>query len=313
LRVAFFGTPDVAVHYLEALAESPHEVCVVVTRPDRTAGRGQDLRSPPVKLAAARRGLCVLQPEDCGDAGLTAALAGCAPEIGVVVAYGQILPPAVLACPSHRCINVHYSLLPALRGAAPVQHALLEGLTETGVTVQCMREELDAGDIILQQRVAIEPEDNQATLFERLTAVGVPLLVQALDLIADGTARPTVQDSARATWAPELATSQCRIDWSLPAHRVRNLVRACSPRPGAYALRRGQRLKVLGIEVLEEMGAGEGGPPGSYVEVDSQGRPVVMAGDAAVALVEVQAEGRRVMAGADFARGARLSAGERLA
>jgi len=313
LRVAFFGTPDLAVPYLEALVESPHEVCVVVTQPDRVAGRGRDLRSPPVKSAAQRRGLCVLQPADCGEEWVTVALAGCAPEIGVVVAYGQILPPALLGCPSQRCLNVHYSLLPALRGAAPVQHALLEGLTETGVTLQWMSEELDAGDIILQERVAIEPEDNQATLFERLTTVGVPLLLQALDPIAAGIAPRTAQDPARATWAPELTTSQCRIDWSQPAERVRNLVRACNPRPGAYALRGGRRLKVLSVEVVKQMGRGEGGPPGSFVELDAKGRPVVRAGEGTVALVEVQPEGRRVMSGADFARGAKLSAGERLA
>ncbi len=313
MRVAFFGTPGVAVRYLEALLASPHEVCAVVTQPDRAAGRGQDLRPPPVKSAAERRALCLLQPESCCDRQFVTALNDCAPDLGVVVAYGQILPLGVLSCPPQGCINVHYSLLPALRGAAPVQHALLQGLTETGVTVQWMSRDLDAGDIILQERVGIALEDNQATLLERTTTVGVPLLLRALDLIARGDAPRIPQDQGKATWAPALTTAQSRIDWSHPVARIRNLVRACNPRPGAYALRDGRRLKVLRVEPVAGRPAGEGGPPGSFVELDPRGYPVVTAGGGAVALVEVQPEGRRAMSGAEFARGAGLSKGQRLA
>ncbi len=312
MRIAFFGTPGVAVPYLEALTRSPHEVCAVVTQPDRVAGRGQNVRPPAVKSAAQARALCLLQPETCRAEEFTEAFRACRPEIGVVVAYGQILPPSVLVCPPRGCLNVHYSLLPALRGAAPVQHALLQGLDETGVTVQWMAEQLDAGDIVLQERVPVEPDDNQTALFERLTAVGVRLLLRALELIEVGEAPRTPQDSARATWASELTADQCRIDWSRPAEEVRNLVRACTPKPGAYTYRRGRRLKVVAVEVVREIPASDEGHTPGHVEMDSAGRLVVKAGVGAVTLVAVQPEGRRAMPGAEYARGARFSAGEKL-
>ena len=312
MRIAFFGTPGAAVPYLAALMRSPHEVCVVVTQPDRVAGRGRELRPPAVKSAAQARALCLLQPETCRAEEFTEAFRACRPEIGVVVAYGQILPPSVLACPPRGCLNVHYSLLPALRGAAPVQQALLQGLDETGVTVQWMAEQLDAGDIVLQERVPVESDDNQTTLFERMATVGVPLLLKALELIEVGEAPRAPQDSTRATWAPELTAEQCRIDWSRSAEEIRDLVRACHPKPGAYTYRRGRRLKVVAVEVVREIPASDEGHTAGHVELDSTGRLVVKAGNGAVALVGVQPEGRRAMSGAEHARGARFSAGEKL-
>ncbi len=312
MRIAFFGTPNVAVPYLEALVGSRHDVCAVVTQPDRPAGRGQGLRAPAVKSAAEQRALCVLQPETCRAEEFAGAFRDCRPELGVVVAYGQILPPAVLACPPLGCVNVHYSLLPTLRGAAPVQHALLQGLLETGVTVQWMAAELDAGDVILQQTVPIEPDDTQVALFERLTAAGVPALLEALDAIEAGRAPHVSQDASQATWAPELTPEQCRIDWSCPAETIRNLVRACNPRPGAFTFRGERRLKVLAAEPPgESPECGEGHIPG-LVEIDLAGRPVVGTGRGRLTLVAVQPEGRKAMSGAEFARGARFARGERL-
>jgi methionyl-tRNA formyltransferase len=312
VRIAFFGTPQVAVPYLDALLASRHEVCAVVTQPDRPAGRGQEVRTSPVKARALAAAACLLQPETCRDVAASDGLRACSPELGVVVAYGQILPPAVLGCPPRGCVNVHYSLLPALRGAAPVQHALLAGLSETGVTVQWMAEELDSGDVILQQRVAIAPEDDQAALLERLTGVGVPLLVHALDLIEAGSPPRVPQDHARATWAPELSAADCRVDWSAPAEQIRNQARACSPKPGAYTFRDGRRLKLLAVDVAGPTQGDCGGEPGSFGEPDACGCPVVQAGRGRVVLREVQPEGRRAMSGAEFARGARLGPRARL-
>jgi methionyl-tRNA formyltransferase len=207
---------------------------------------------------------------------------------------------------------VHYSLLPSLRGAAPVQRALAAGMAETGVTVQWMSPVLDAGDILLQARAPIEPDDNQAALFARLTEIGVPLLLRSLDLIAAGAAPRSPQDEGQVTWAPELTKAECHIDWSKPALQIRNLIAACSPSPGAYAFRGKRRLKVLDARVAGKSAAAHKGQPGAVVELDSDGRPVVAAGSGVVVLVTVQPEGRRMMSGEDFARGAAFSPGERL-
>jgi len=313
VRVAFFGTPDSAVPYLRGLLAAGHEVCAVVTQPDRPAGRGRELTPPPVKATAEALDLVVLQPESCGDAAFVSSLRCRLAEIGVVVAYGNILPPPLLECPDHGCVNVHYSLLPALRGAAPVQRALWAGMEETGVTVQWMASELDAGDIILQEPVPIRPDDSQETLFARLSGAGVPLLLRALELIAEGPAPRIPQDESKATWAPELSKGECHIDWSQSAAHICNVVAACSPRPGAYTFRHGRRLKVLAARVVSREQVGDGGEPGAFVELADDGSPVIAAGCGAVVLLTVQPEGRRAMSGEAFARGARLVPGERWA
>jgi methionyl-tRNA formyltransferase len=312
VRVAFFGTPDLAVPYLDALVEGGHEVCVAITQPDRPAGRGRDVRAGPVKVAAQARGLRVLQPEHCGEAGLAASLRDCDAELGVTVAYGEILPPTVLECPGLGCVNVHYSLLPELRGAAPVQHALLRGLARTGVTVQWMAEELDAGDVIAAERVPIDAEDDCGSLFARLTAVGPSLLLRVVGLIGAGQAPRTPQDEAGVSWAPPLTKTDCLLDWAAPAEAVRNRVRALAPRPGAFTLRSGKRLKVLKAQVAVGPAEAAEGIPGSLAEWTLEGCPVVCCGRHAVALEVVQAEGKHPVAGADYARGARLEPGERL-
>ena len=312
LRIVFFGTPEIAVPYLEALVEAGHRVCAVVTQPDRPAGRGRELRAAAVKVAAQGRGLPVLQPESCREPRLPQALRQSEAEMGVVVAYGNLLPCEVLDCPARGCVNVHYSLLPELRGAAPVQRALLAGLTETGVTVQWMSPELDAGDIICAERVLIGPDDNCASLFAKLNAVGPRLLLQALATIAEGVAPRTPQDPTRATWAPPLTKTDCRIDWSEPAERVWNRIRACAPRPGAFTARGERKLKVLKAAIVPGLALAGEGQPGTVAEVAHEGYPVVYTGCGALALTEVQPEGKPPMPGADYARGARFSPGERL-
>lgn len=312
LRLAFFGTPDIASPYLHALAHAGHDLRAVVTQPDRPAGRGQALRPSPVKTVAAWMGLPVLQPASCDDPAFQAALRDSGADLGVVVAYGNLLPWEVLTAPSLGCVNLHYSLLPALRGAAPVQHALLAGLTETGVTVQWMSPELDAGDLIAAQAVAIDPEDDCAALFARLNDVGPGLLLEALGLIAEGRAPRVQQDPTGVTWAPELTGADCRIDWTEPAERICNRVRACSPRPGAYALRGGRRVKVLKTVAVPATESGQGGQPGGVAEIGFLGYPVVYSGCGAVALVTVQPEGRQPMSGEAYARGARFRPSELL-
>ncbi len=313
MRIAFFGTPDVAVPYLYALAEAGHGVCVVVTQPDRAAGRGREVRSSAVTRAARQLGLRVVQPESCREPAFHETLGAEDVEVGVVVAYGNLLPREVLGCPQHGCVNVHYSLLPALRGAAPVQRALLAGLTETGVTAQWMSPELDEGDIIVAEPVAIDPDDDAGMLFARLNEVGPALLLRALRLIAEGRAPREPQDPTRVTWAPELSKADCRIDWTESAEGVRNRIRACAPRPGAFTERGGRRLKVLKAAVVPASASVGEGQPGGVAEGGDGGCPVVYTGRGAVALTEVQPEGKQAMSGEAYARGARLAPDERFA
>ncbi|GAH79899.1 unnamed protein product, partial [marine sediment metagenome] len=216
MRVIFFGTPQVAVAYLEMLHQR-HEVVTVVTQPDRPRGRGRTLTAPPVKHRAEELAVPVLQPQKANEPEFIAELAALNADLFVVVAYGQILSRKLLELPQMAAVNVHYSLLPKLRGAAPVQHALMQGLTETGVTVQHIAQEVDAGDIILQRAVSIEPEDDSQSLTVRLTEVGIELLAEALGLLERGEAPRVPQDHAQATYAPLLTKASGEIDWGRPA------------------------------------------------------------------------------------------------
>ncbi len=310
MRIAFFGTPASAVPYLRALNGAGHDPVAVVSQPDRPAGRGRKSRPSPVREAAEELGLTVLTPESAADVEFIEVLRGHAPELGVVVAYGQILRPDLLELPPAGFVNVHYSLLPALRGAAPVYGALLRGLDVTGVTIQHMAEELDAGDIILRREVPIAENDTRGTLTDRLTDIGVDLLLQAVSLIAAGAAPGTPQDHSTATYVGRVTAGDCRIDWGAPAGDIRNLVRACTPWPGAWSTLRGRRLKVQAVNVVQSS-LSEGGREGELVEVTSKGGPVVAAGGGAVEIVHLQPEGRQSMSGGEFLRGARLDIGDR--
>ncbi len=310
MDVAFFGTPPPAVPYLRALVDAGHEVVAVVTQPDRPAGRGRRPTPSAVRVTAEELGLPVLAPQSASDEAFIAALDARRPQLGVVVAYGQILRRELLDLPPAGFINVHYSLLPELRGAAPVHGALRRGLTVTGVTIQYMALELDAGDIILQRELPIAEDDDRGTLTDRLTEIGVPLLLEAVALIEAGKAPRIPQDHAAATWAGRVTTDDCRIDWAAPADEVRRLVRACTPWPGAWCRVRGRRLKVGAVKVRQET-LRRGGTPGEIVEILDDGGPVVRVGEGAVEIVRVQPEGRRPMSGAEFLRGARLAIGDR--
>lgn len=307
MRTVFFGTPSWAVPSLDALVRSGHEVAGVVTNPDRPAGRGYELRPPPVKRAAEAAGVEVIQPDTARDGGLRAWLQEREPDVAVVVAYGKILPPDLLDLPPHGFVNVHFSLLPAYRGAAPVQRALLDGLEETGVTIIRLTEGMDEGPMIAARRVRIGPDETAGELGERLAGEGADLLVETLVPYAEGHLRPREQIHDRATYAPKISSQEARIDWTAPASTIRNKVRGLAPVPGAWTTLGGARLKIGRVRPAE------GGPtaPG-LLQVGDDGSLLVGTGDGALALTEVQPAGKRRMAGAEFARGLRPGAESRV-
>ena len=303
MRVAFLGNPAWAVPSLRAISGSSHQVVAVLTGLPSKARRGAGTVPSPVAEAARELGLALHETGTVTTGAGLAALTDCAPDALAVVAYGELLPRTVLNLPSVAPVNLHFSLLPRYRGAAPVQNALLDGLSSTGVTTMLMSEGLDECDILLQRSVAIEPDENAGSLGARLAEVGADLMVETLDALASGPVGSVPQDPTSATLAPKITDR--KIDWSAPAERIVNLARALGPFPGASTFLRGDPLKVL------VCGATDGeGPPGELLRVDPAG-PVVAAGQGAVVLLEVAPAGKKLMSGADLCRGLRLRAGER--
>lgn len=305
MRLVFLGTPAFAVPTLERVVEAGHTVLEVVTQPDRAAGRGQHAAAPPVKQAAARLGLPVYQPERVRRPEAVAHLAALAPDAMVVVGYGQIIPQAVIDIPRHGILNVHASLLPAYRGAAPLQWAIVNGETRTGVTIMSIDAGLDTGDMLLRAETEIGPEETAVELGTRLAVTGAALLLEALDGLAAGSLRAEPQDHARATLAPLLKKEDGLIDWSGPARAIHNRVRGMQPWPGAYTGFRGQMLRVWRSRPVEAAQL----EPGRWVSLRP---PVVATGEGALELVEVQLEGRRRMSGGDFVNGQRPAEEDRL-
>ena len=311
MRLIVMGTPAFAVPTLERVVAAGHEVRLVVCQPDRPAGRGQKMQAPAVKLAARRLGLPVIQPETFRDAGAVAALAEHQPEAIVVVAYGKIFPRAVLEVPRCGCFNVHASLLPCYRGAAPIAWALLRGETETGITIIRLVERMDAGPMLLQRTEAIRPDDTAGTLSDRLAVLGGEAMVEALALLAAGRAVEREQDEAAATFAPKLTAADQVLNWKEPAAALRCRVRALAPQPGAQTTARGRLVKVLAAEVREQVPERWDAEPGTVVGFEAAGI-LVRAGEGCLLLTQVQPEGKRPMSAADFGRGARLERGARL-
>jgi methionyl-tRNA formyltransferase len=306
MRVLFFGTAEFAVASLERLLEDRRfEVVAVVTQPDRLQGRGRRMVFSPVKQAALQVGLPVLQPQRVRSADFLEQARSLQPDVLALAAFGQIIPQSLLDLPPLGPINVHGSLLPAYRGAAPIQHALWNGETTTGVTTMWMEAALDTGDILLQREVPIEPDDTTGTLTPKLAEVGAQLLVETLVLLERGACPRIPQDHARATYAPAITPEDSRVRWEEPAERVRNRIRALSPRPGVFATFRGKRIKLWRAQV-EPQRTGE---PGRVLAVTRDG-VTVGTGAAAVTLQEVQPESGRRMAASDWARGARVSVGD---
>ena len=307
MRIVFGGTPDVAIPSLDALAGSRHELVAVVTRPDAPSGRGKKLTASPVAQRAAELGIEVLKPQRPRDEEFVARLAELAPDCCPVVAYGALLPQRVLDIPQHGWVNLHFSLLPAWRGAAPVQHAILAGDKTTGATTFRIVLELDAGPVFAAVTEPIRPDDTAGDLLHRLSVSGARLLFTTLDGIEDGTLTPTPQPESdgQLSYASKISVDDARIDWKEPADVVDRLIRACFPAPGAWTTFEGERFKINSARISDAVL-----PPGV---LDVTKRSVrVGTGTQALALGEVQAQGKKPMAAADWARGVSFDTEPRL-
>jgi methionyl-tRNA formyltransferase len=304
MRVVFAGTPEAALPALDAVAASRHELVGVVTRPDAPAGRGRRLVASPVALRAEGLGVPVLRPTHPRDPGFHADLAALAPDCCPVVAYGALLPQSALDIPRHGWVNLHFSLLPAWRGAAPVQHALRAGDPVTGATTFRIVPALDAGPIFGVMTEAVRPDDTAGTLLQRLARGGAQLLVSTLDGIEDGTLEARDQQDVGVTLAPKVTVDDARVRWGAPAAAVDRGVRACTPEPGAWTTYDGARLKLGPVRVdagLERLPVGRLAVTRRTVHVGTATHPV--------RLGEVQPVGKRPMPAADWARGVRVADG----
>jgi methionyl-tRNA formyltransferase len=304
VRVGFFGTPAFAVPTLQALFDAGHDVACVVAQPDRPAGRGQKLVSPPTVDLARARGVEVLQPTRVKTGEFPERIAAMGLDVAVVVAYGRILTPTLLAAPRRGCINVHASLLPRWRGAAPIQWSVLAGDPDTGVCTMQMAEGLDTGDVLLTARTPIGPEETSGDLHDRLAPLGAALLVRTLAELDRLT--PQVQPEEGVTYARMLTKEDGRVDWGRGAAELDRQVRGLAPWPGAFAPFRGESLKILRARPV---GGHAGATPGTLLD----GARVACADGGALELLEVQAPGRKPVRGVDFVHGARLAPGEPLA
>jgi len=299
------GTPAFACPTLEALLARPDPVVGVFCQPDRPRGRGLAVVAPEVKQLAVAHGVPVWQPERLREPAAQDALRELRPDLIVVAAYGKLLPRSVLDLPAHGCINVHASLLPRWRGAAPIQWAILAGDAVTGVTIMAMAEEMDAGDVLLTRETPIAPDDTTGTLTPRLAALGAQALVAAVDALQAGALRPTPQPADGVTFAPRIEREQGRLDWQRPADELARRVRAFAPAPGAFTTVGGRTLKVF---VATAEPATLPGAPGTVVEASPTGI-LVATGAGALRLHEVQIEGRRRVAAGAFLAGHQLPAG----
>lgn len=294
LRLVFAGTPEFAAEHLKALLDTPHQIVAVYTQPDRPAGRGQKLMPSPVKQLALQHGLTVLQPPTLRDPAAQEELRALAPDLMVVVAYGLILPQAVLDIPRLGCINSHASLLPRWRGAAPIQRAVQAGDAESGATVMQMEAGLDTGPMLLKVTTPITADDTGGSLHDRLAQLGPQAVVQAIAGLAAGTLQGEVQDDALATYAHKLNKDEARIDWSRPADELERLVRAFNPWPICHSTLDGQPLKVLAAEPAEGRGQ-----PGQILDASKDGLTVAC-GEGALRLTRLQLPGGKPLAFADL-------------
>ena len=298
MRIVFMGTPEFAVPSLRALLDAGHDVAAVFTQPDKPQGRRMTLTPPPVKQAAEENGIPVFQPKTLKSPEEVSRISGMNPDAIVVAAYGKILPKAVLDIPKFGCINVHASLLPKYRGAAPIQAAILNGDAEAGVTIMMMAEACDTGDILFEKATPIGPEENTPGLTKRLADLGAGLLVTALKAVEDGSAVPQKQDDARSSYVSLITKKMSPVDWSRTAQEIHNQIRALDPWPAASAELEGHRLKIY----RSRPAGGEYGEPG--LVVPGSEKFIVCCGDgSALELLEVQTEGGKKMSGSDFLRG----------
>ena len=305
MRILFMGTPDFALFSLRALVEAGEDVVGVVTQPDKPKGRGYTLTPPPVKVYAEEKGLPVYQPKTLRDEAFAELLRQIDPEVIVVVAFGKILPANVLDYPKYGCVNVHGSLLPAYRGAAPMQRAIIDGCAETGITTMFMDVGLDTGDMLLKKSVAIDLHDTFETVHDKLGECGAELLLRTLALLEAGEITPEKQDDALATYAQKIEKEDCLLDFSRTAKEVHDRIRGLSPIPLSFThTPDGKLLKVVSSDLCTGKGK-----PGEVISLEN-GRITVACGEGAVALLSVLPEGKKRMSAADFINGRRISVGD---
>jgi methionyl-tRNA formyltransferase len=308
MRVVFFGTPQFAVPSLELLIQSSHEVVGVFTQPDRPRGRGQKVTDAPVKTTALQHGLSVFQPARLRDPEVTEALTRCSPDLGVVAAYGKILPESVLNYPRLGMINVHASLLPRYRGAAPVQRAVMDGMPETGVTIMRMVPALDAGGMFAKVTRPIGVDETSDVVERDLAQLGAELLLDVIEDLAAGRAVEEPQDDSQSTYAAKITKDEGLIDWTLPAVDIHNRVRGLYPWPHAFSYLNGERLIVMRSHVVSELASAA---PGTVVDVSSNSIHVATGHGGRLGIDEVQPEGRRAMTVRDYLAGHPIPTGAR--
>ncbi len=304
MRVIFMGTPDFAVPSLQALFDRGDDICAVFTQPDKPKGRGHKLQPPPVKELALRHSLPVLQPDTLRDEAVQESIAELEPDAIIVVAYGKLLPSKVLSVPRLGCINVHGSLLPKYRGAAPIQWAVINGEKTAGVTTMFMAEGMDTGDMLLKSETEVGPEETSGELFDRLKLLGAKLLTETLDKLEQGELKAIPQDGTQATLAPLLKKEMSALDWSEPAQRIHDRIRGLNPWPCAAADLDGKRVKLLASQVIE----GEGVPGTAY---NLDGELAAACGRGMLRITELQADTGKRMSGKDYLLGHPLKEGTR--
>ena len=301
-RVIFMGTPDFAVPCLKALTECNCVVDLVVTQPDRPKGRGRRVESPPVKQAADLLGYEVIQPEAVNTDDFAKMIADRSPDLLVVVAFGHILPKRILEIPGYGSVNIHASLLPAYRGPAPIQWAVINGETETGVTSMLMDKGLDTGEILLFEKLPVLPDDTAGSLHDRLAAVAARVLIKTIDAIRSGTVRPLTQNHAQATYAPMLKKADGRIDWTKPAEEIERFIRGMTPWPGAFTFMNSKRIKIFHGRVCSLT---ESHAPGTVIP-GFDGELRVACGRDALCILELQADSGKRMDTEQFLKGQKI-------
>jgi len=299
MKILYMGTPDFAARPLKALIEAGHEVCGVVSQPDRPRGRGEKVEPPPCKAVAVERGIEVFQPESLKGGAFLAVLEKLKPELIVVAAYGKILPKYILDFPRLGCINIHASILPKYRGAAPIQWAVINGERETGVSIMYMNEKMDEGDVILVHKTPISESETSGELFLRLSEMSVGALFEALLMISENRAPRTPQDGTKATYAPMIGKELGHIDWTKGVRDIFNLIRGVTPAPGAFSLSDGGRVKII----RAVLGSAKNGAPGEVLEISKDGMFVMCGDGISLCVTELQFENSKKMPAFEYFKG----------
>jgi len=306
MKIIFMGTPDFAAASLEALIASRHEIQAVVTQPDKPKGRKGELTPSPVKVIAKREGIKVYQPLKVRDEEFVKTLRAYNPDVMVVVAFGQIIPLSILKMPKYGCVNIHGSLLPKYRGAAPIQWAVLDGEKETGITTILMDEGIDTGDILLKKTIKIDADETSGSLFDKLKALGAETILETLDELEKGSITPTKQGESPTAYAKMLTKAMGLIDFTRSAKELDCFVRGMDPWPSAYTLLAGKTLKLWKVRAVEKSGKA-----GSVIEIGKESFTIAC-GEGAIEVLEVQLEGKKRMSAGDFLKGSTLNKGQEL-